>query len=550
MPHRVADFLRSSTGNFSIKSSIRQQQTQQDGVQQRRVTARRSSSTESSEDEAIPYHRMYSADSFPMIPARPQPLKEKKEKKEKAEKKDNKHALHRLSLPFGRSKEQHENPHASLDWKIESPPIIFFGDAESSSGALVSGQMFLDVKDENLEIASFGATLQIRVHQKRPFAAHCPDCAEQYTELKRWTFLTHPTTLRRGRHQFPFSILLEGHLPASMDTPLVNISYEFKAEVQLPATARLNPKVSNIPIRLERLFDVKRSLPTADTPHHSVRVFPPTNIKAGAHYDQIIHPMGANHAVQLRLDGLTSVNAQSKTIEYWKLKKVTWRLEETVKTIAPACKKHTPVATNPDGTPAANAGKGTPRTETRNLGEKHIYEGWKSDYSATDGHVEFEFDYGIASSLLAAAAHSSSSRSGGALPAGAHGYACDTRSRDGTEVSHALMIEMVVSKEWAPLGKPHLATQTGTGRILRMHYHVLLTDCPGLGVSWDNEAPPVYQDVPPSPPAYPDDKCPIDYESLEPLDATFRQGNRSPEPALGFQWETNPVEDSQAVASP
>jgi len=531
MPHRVADFLRQSTGfSASLKPTTRQPQPDTG----RRRSSRRGSSTDVSDDE-IPYHRMYSAESFPQITMNNKetklPKKEKKDKKEK-------HALHLLSLPFSRSKEQVENPHASLDWKLESPPIVFFGDAESSSGALVSGQLYLDVKDENLEIESFGAVLHIHVHQKRPFAAHCTDCADQYTELKRWTFLTHPTTLQKGRHQFPFSILLEGHLPAAMDTPLVSISYEFKADVQLPPAARLNPKLSNIPIKLLRHFDVKRSLPTSDTPHHSVRVFPPTNIKAGAHYDQIIHPTGNDHKVSLRLDGLTGINNQSKTIEYWKLKKITWRLEETVKTVAPACKKHTPAAT--DGAENA-AGKGTPRNETRILGEKHIYEGWKSEYTPTDGHVELEFDYGIAASILAGQHH----HSRGSSSSQQHGFACDTRSRDGTEVSHALMIEMVVSKEWAPMSKPHLSTQTGTGRILRMHYHVLLTDCPGLGVSWDNEAPPVYQDVPPSPPAYPDaDRCPIDYESLEPLDATIRQGNRSPEPALTFQWDSVSIEET------
>lgn len=532
MPHRVADFLRSGPFSNSLKPTVRQPDSG------RRRSAGRRSSTDVSSDEETPYNRMYTNDSFPQIAMKKQALKEKKDKPEKAQKdKVQKHPLQRLSLPFSRSKEQHENPHASLDWKIESPPIIFFGDAESSSGALVSGQMFLDVKDESLDIDKFGAVLHIHVHQKRPFTAHCADCADQYTELKRWTFLDQPTTLKKGRHQYPFSILLEGHLPAAMDTQLVTISYEFRADVQLPPAAKTNPKLSNIPIKLLRHFDVKRSLPVADTPHHSVRVFPPTNIKAGAHYDQIIHPTGANHNVSLRLDGLTGVNAQSKTIEYWKLKKVTWRLEETVKTVAPACKKHTPAIVNPDT--AGTVGKGVPRNDARVLGEKHIYEGWKSDYSPSDGHVEFDFNYGVFAQQAAQHARRESQHATG-------GYACDTRSRDGTEVSHALMIEMVVSKEWAPIGKPHLATQTGTGRILRMHYHVLLTDCPGLGVSWDNEAPPVYQDVPPSPPAYPDeDRCPVDYESLEPLDATFRQGTRSPEPAAGFQWDNMTFDDAE-----
>jgi len=69
-------------------------------------------------------------------------------------------------------------------------------------------------------------------------------------------------------------------------------------------------------------------------------------------------------------------------------------------------------------------------------------------------------------------------------------------------VTHQLVVEMVVSQEWAPVNKPSLVTHTGVGRILRMHFGTILTERAGIGISWDNEAPPIYQDVPPSPPAY------------------------------------------------
>ncbi|KAF6829734.1 hypothetical protein CMUS01_08050 [Colletotrichum musicola] len=519
MPHRVANFL---TENFNVSAlkairhqtqSHKQQQQQQQQQQRkhnnnsnsniqdqgllRRVPLDRHSSYSSDDGEHIPYNAMFAEPADHLA-------------REKKQHKDH-HHHHRLSLPFGRSsRDAHENPHAGLDLKIESPPIVFFGDAESSTGALVSGQMFLDVRDDHLEVESFEAKLNIHVHQKRPFTNHCADCANQYTELKRWTFLGGPTTLKRGLHPFPFSILLEGHLPASMDTPVMSIAYEFRAEAVL---AKRGPGAAQppAPLRFEHNFDVKRSLHAPEFPHHSVRVFPPTNIKASAHYSQVVHPAGT-HNVSFRLDGLTTANQANKTVEFWKLKKVTWKLEETIKTVAPSCERHAPAG--------AQAGqKGVARSETRVLGEKYMHDGWKSDYGSADGHVEFEFDYGVLAT---------SSKHGHHAPR----YACDAKSSDGTEVSHALMIEMVVSKEWAPAGKPHLATQTGTGRILRMHYHVLLTECPGLGVSWDNEAPPVYQDVPPSPPSYPrelrllaEEEAP-EYDSLESLDGHSAEGSR------------------------
>ena len=119
------------------------------------------------------------------------------------------HEHHRLSfhsLHFGRSsKESHANPHALIDWKIESPPIVLYGDADNSTGALVSGQMFLRIKDDGFGVESFKATLKVHVTQKRPFTAHCSDCTHQYTEIKTWVFLEAPPPLNKGL------FVLQGH---------------------------------------------------------------------------------------------------------------------------------------------------------------------------------------------------------------------------------------------------------------------------------------------------------------------------------------------------
>ncbi|KAK4250635.1 hypothetical protein C7999DRAFT_11655 [Corynascus novoguineensis] len=385
---------------------------------------------------------------------------------------------HRISFPtmhFGRSsKETGSSAPATLDWQLESPPLVMYGDPQTSSGALLSGQLFLGIKEDSLEIETLLATLSIRVTQKRPFANHCADCTNQLTELKRWELIQHPLVMAKGEHSFPFSVLLEGHLPSSMDSPLVSISYQFKAE----AIPRVNLGPPS-PIVLEKTLDVRRSLPVSETPHHSVRVFPPTNIKASAHYPHVIHPIG-NYTLALRLDGIAKLNAKVNTVEYWKLKKLTWKLEETIKTIAPACERHSPKLNEAAGQQQSK--KGVIRSESRIIGEKTLFSGWKSNYtSATDSMVELELDYSLAKNAK---------------------YACDSKSRDGTEVTHQLIVEMVVSQEWAPVNKPSLVTHTGVGRILRMHFGTILTERAGIGISWDNEAPPIYQDVPPSPPAY------------------------------------------------
>ena len=415
----------------------------------------------------------------------------------------------RLSLPFIKKDSQ---CHAvSLSCNVESPPIIFHGSPEESTGAIISGTMVLDVKEDFLELESFNAVLNIHVTHKRPFQNHCPECANQYTELQTWTFLAHPTVLYRGRHLFPFSTLLGGHLTTSMSTSLLSVAYEFKAEATVATHSLPTPSSPNT-AKFEDVFIVKRSLPKPEVPHHSIRLFPPTNIKSSIHYETVIRPTGANK-VTLKLDGLMNHNPKTRTLDIWRLKKVTWKLEETTKTIAPACDRHSPAAQDvetgrdDDGTPTTK--KGLARSEVRLLGEKHLHDGWKSDYSGVDGTVDMEFDYSVNQRCRK----------------GKLKYACDSKSRDGTEITHQLLIELVVSKEFAPEGRPNSAAQTGTGRILRMHFNVVMTEHSGLGVSWDEEAPPVYQDVPPSPPQYqPPPEPPIEYEDLEFLDARRLSG--------------------------
>ncbi|KAL1891950.1 Endocytosis regulator [Sporothrix stenoceras] len=504
MPHRVSNFLRNPSASLEAQvASLKKATVRRPSPKPRSSTSSSSSiraahgqrtfsyASSLGDDDASDDHHSHNGSVItPPSQEQQQPSHHgtmktmtSLQRSSSAERREAAHAAehgvhHRLSfgpLHFGRSsRESHVNPNLTLDWKIESPPIVLYGDAENSTGALVSGLLFLTVKDEPVHLDSFAATLNIHTTQKRPYTAHCHDCIHQYKELQKWSFVQGPMTLTKGQHGFPFSVLLPGHLPASMDGQLVSIAYEFHAE----ATPQSG---TGLPVKLEKLFDVKRSLPAPELPHHSVRIFPPTNIKASVHFPQVIYPIGQN-SLSLRIDGVARLNEKSKTLEFWKLKKLTWRLEETTKSIAPACAKHQPPPPADEQSDNTPANKGVQRTDTRVIGEKTLLSGWKSNYSGPDdASVELELDYML----------------------GKHAkYSCDTRTRDGTEVTHQLMLEMVVSQEWAPANKPSMVTQTGVGRILRMHFTDILTQRGGIGVSWDNEAPPIYQDVPPSPPSY------------------------------------------------
>ncbi|KAI8626034.1 hypothetical protein F5Y19DRAFT_230704 [Xylariaceae sp. FL1651] len=465
MPHRVVDFFLSPNDSIhTIKQTVQRRTTPKARTQLReRQRPTRTSSYASSTDGSVEDHT-------------PPPAAKMSEH---AKEKHKEH--HRLSFPglhlggHRSQKDLSQNPSASLDWKIESPPVVMHGGPEDSTGALVSGQMLLCVKEEPFEVENFEAKLEIHVTQKKPFNSHCHDCTNQRTELKKWSFLSEPTALTKRTHEFPFSVLLEGHLPATTDNHLLSIQYCFTAEARL--------RDGGLPLKLSRKIDVRRSLPVPETPHHSLRIFPPTNITASVHYDAVVHPLSTNRFT-MQLDGIGKHNASAGSVEYWKLKRLSWKLEEHVSTVAPACSKHTPKNLPENASDSGSeTKKGAARSDTRVLAHADMHSGWKADYYSENGHVDAEINY----------------QTGGSA---SRPVSCDVRGRDGTEVSHRLVVEMVVAQEYAPLAHTRHITPTGVARILRMNFGIVITERAGLGVSWDNEAPPIYQDVPPSPPSY------------------------------------------------
>lgn len=47
-----------------------------------------------------------------------------------------------------------------------------------------------------------------------------------------------------------------------------------------------------------------------------------------------------------------------------------------------------------------------------------------------------------------------------------------------------------------------MVTPTGAARVLRMQFRLTVSDRSGLGISWDEETPPVYENIPAAPPTY------------------------------------------------
>jgi hypothetical protein len=346
-----------------------------------------------------------------------------------------------------------------MDMNIESPPLLLHGSVGHSSGALLSGQLKLVVTEPEVIIRALGMKLIAKITTKKPVASSCPDCATKSNDIFKWEFLKDPLVLKKGVHDYPFSYLLPGHLPASTRGLLGIIDYV------LSATAFL---VGEEPIKFEHPLLVQRAvMPAPDKTH--VRIFPPTNLKANVTLPPVMHPIG-DVPVSLRVDG---INKQEKGMQTrWRLRKVLWRLEERAKMVSPACPKHSQKI--------GGAGKGVLHQETKTIGDGEVKSGWKNDFSEA-GQVELDF--------LAAFKT-------GRRPL------CDVESPTGLSVLHNLVIELIVAEERCYDKTPKDVTPTGAARVLRMQFNMIVTERAGLGISWDEELPPTYSDVPASPPLY------------------------------------------------
>jgi len=212
---------------------------------------------------------------------------------------------------------------------------------------------------------------------------------------------------------------------------------------------------------------IKRAIrPGSDK--NSVRIFPPTNLTLNVTLPSVVHPIG-DFTIYARMSGITEKRDDTQT--RWRLRKLTWRIEEHEKAISPACKKH--------AAKIGGEGKGIAHEYTRELGSEELKNGWKTDFH--DGQIEGEFSAAIDSGLKPN---------------------CDVESPSGLKINHLLILELVIAEEWAPNKKPDNATPTGAARVLRTQFNLVVTERSGLGIAWDDEQPPLYEDVPASPPAY------------------------------------------------
>lgn len=355
---------------------------------------------------------------------------------------------------------------AKLGIDYESPPLVFYGSPAHSTGAILSGQLELTVVEAEIIIKAFELILVGKVITKKPVNKDCPECTTTTTEIKKWVFLNDPVRFKRGKYSFPFSYLVPGHLPTTSHGSLGGIEYELRAHAKTSLSEY---------ITFTRILTVQRALqPGLD--RTCTRIFPPTNIICTITFPSAIHPIG-EFPIQVRVSGIVNKQPQDHLQQRWRVRKLSWRIVENARIISPACPKHIyklgPVVdvSSPD--------KGLLHQSSRDIGQGESKRGWKTDFDANQTEVEVQ-------ALISPSAH----------------LVCDVISPTGFAVSHTLVLELIMAEEQL-LGKhAKHATPTGRARVLRMHVGVVLTERSGMGISWDEEQPPMYDDVPVSPPGY------------------------------------------------
>ncbi|KAL4802219.1 hypothetical protein BDV18DRAFT_147073 [Aspergillus unguis] len=365
-----------------------------------------------------------------------------------------------------RSKERasHEESAASakLDVIVESPPLVCYGTPANSTGALFSGRLRINVRElaGMVTLDKFEMRLMVKKTTKKPVSRDCPNCMSRTEELTNWNFLTEPLALKSGDHDFPFSYLFPGNLPASCNSSLGQVEYFLQAHGHSVNGEDYNFKM---PLHIRRAI-----LPGND--RSSIRIFPPTNLTGRIVLPSVVHPIGT-FPVQMTLSGVMDKGEETQT--RWRLRKMMWRIEEHQKIISLGCPKHVHKI--------GGEGKGVLHQETRIIGHAEEKDGWKTDFDTAGGEISMEFEANINPTS---------------------NPVCDLEAPNGLEAKHNLVIELIVAEEFCPNRNTRLITPTGAARVLRMQFNLHVTERSGLGISWDEEMPPVYEDVPASPPGY------------------------------------------------
>ncbi|KAJ3545856.1 hypothetical protein NM208_g2299 [Fusarium decemcellulare] len=353
-------------------------------------------------------------------------------------------------------------PSTTLKIDLETQGIILQDGCGDDSSGTISGRIHLAL-DNATRVERLEAGTRLLVRHKRPRRKACSSCIDKQTELNRCTIISEPRTLAQGKHSFDVSFTIPSQLPASMDNPLVAVEYELDAQVSLSEGA---PIVSKRPFGVQRL---RKAEDDRGVHHYD---FNSSKIKTTLSLNRVVSPGGSN-MVHIRLDNIAS--RTDVGFEVWKLKKVTWMVEEAVSMAFPTRSRKS-IASNHD----EDSQEVKHHSETHVLGEKTYTQGWREEEDGSGSYATFDFDYNLSIT-------------------GLEGYACDEQV--GPHVNHALKIELLLEKHFVVPENPWVVSPARAATTLRMTRPIVVADILEASEAY-LMAPPAYNSYEERPPVY------------------------------------------------
>lgn len=336
----------------------------------------------------------------------------------------------------------------SMGFRLESGPLIMYGSPENSTGALLSGVLDLIVASEaTLNSADLRIVQETHYFHKHHQVTH----ASHQEVLAQWDVLKNPQVFPQGEHGYPFSHLLPGELPCSIKTSIFEIEYYLEAHAIVEGLGR--------PVELRKILTIGRSVVSV-TDRTAMRVFPPTELNLSFVLPTAIFP-NSSFVSEMRIENLNTPPNFNGQKTRWNVRKVNWHFDETTKVKLP------------DGQTIDN---------TEVIYDGMLRKGWKLDFSTTGLAELVTRDF--------------------SQPAGKIIHKDLSDQVLGISISHVLHVEVLIAEETVQDYTDKTGTPSGRARVLRVKFIMNVVDPPGLGISWDDEVPPVYADVPLSPPAY------------------------------------------------
>lgn len=252
----------------------------------------------------------------------------------------------------------------ALHINLESPPVVLYGQPHESTGSIISGVLTLEIlapkekeglepmssrsSDSPLAPTSSAVSLGLpevemdsvvlllvqTMHYSKPFVApltqigSCDKCITRTNTLARWDALLETVPFNVGSHAYPFSHLIPGLLAATtkLGGPLSHSYIKY----DLIAVATSGSQETSLVVPVNILRSILRG-----PDRNSQRVFPPTEVTASAVLPNVMYPK-STFPIELRMYSVVNLKQDRR----WRMRKLSWKLEEHTHIRAYACPTH------------------------------------------------------------------------------------------------------------------------------------------------------------------------------------------------------------------